>query len=130
MKKTDFKIFQTFHSKGDAEAFVAFFEENSIRYRFDRNYDVIRTNPEHEGSILIKPGESLQNELALTVHTDDFDKAHDLLQQDVEKITEIPDEHYILQFDNNELQDIIQHPDEWNKHDVHFAKLLLKQREA
>ncbi|WP_299459945.1 hypothetical protein [uncultured Microscilla sp.] len=128
MNKPDFQIFQTFFSQEEAQAFIAFFEENNIRYIFDRNY-IIEPNAEQAASILIKPGESLQNEWALKIHSEDFAKADYLLQQEIENITEVPKEHYIHQFDNNELKEIVQNHEEWNRQDVHFARLLLKQRE-
>ncbi|EAY27234.1 hypothetical protein [Microscilla marina] len=127
MKKSDYQTFQTFFSQDEAQAFIDFFEENNIRHIFERNY-TIEPNAEQAASILIKPGESLQNEWVLKIHAADVVKADYLLQQEVEKVTEVPKEHYLHQFDNQELKDIVQKPNEWNRQDVHFAQLLLKQR--
>ncbi len=129
MNTSDYQAFRTFYNHDEAQAFIAFFEENHIRYAFERNY-TIEPNAEQAASILVKPGESLQNEWLLKIHPKDVHRVDELLQQEMEKITEVPKEHYIHQFDHQELQDIVANPDEWNRQDVHFAQLLLKQNEG
>ncbi len=125
MGTPDFQTFQTFYNKEEAQPLIDFFEENNIRCRFEANYDVFHLNADQ---IELTLGEPVENEWALRISSGDFEKANELLQKEAEKVTEIPEEHYIHQFDNNELKDMIQKPDEWSRQDVHLARLLLKKR--
>lgn len=63
------------------------------------------------------------------VRSIDFKKAQNILEEENEKLLEsIGDEHYLYQFSDKELYDILLKPDEWGDLDSALAVKLLKER--
>ena len=59
----------------------------------------------------------------------DFERARELEEQGNETLmAEAPFDHYLFDFDDDELFDILVKPDEWNSYDVSLARHILRQR--
>lgn len=59
----------------------------------------------------------------------DFEAAREVQEQvNEQQLRELPSEHYLYQFSNAELFDILARPDEWSSFDVTLARVLLTQR--
>lgn len=72
---------------------------------------------------------ALLNEYIVKLRTEDFQKANDVLKDIAEKeATEISKDHYLYEFTDEELIDIVKKPDEWNSLDYELSQKLLKER--
>lgn len=118
--KQDFLIFQKFSSQKESLDFGRLLNENGIRYLLEDisvNFDPILSNNEFGKEFCVK------------LQKVDFEKVNEILRQKVkEEIVEVTNDYYLLSFSNEELIDVIQKSDEWNKFDVELALELLKQR--
>lgn len=120
MTNSTFETYQSFFNPEEAQPMVQLLKEQEIPYRLEHH------------PIFVEEQIGLENKTeaswALRIPTDYFAQVNELLEQMAAQITEVPQGHYLHQFDNQELQELIEHADEWTKQDVHFAKLLLKER--
>lgn len=69
------------------------------------------------------------HEIFIKISKEDFPKADQLLEKDsTREIQNLNPDHYLYEFSDQELFDILAKPDEWNDLDYHFAKIILKER--
>ncbi|EAY28701.1 hypothetical protein [Microscilla marina] len=115
----DFINYQSFFSPQDAQPLLDFLAEFEVQYQLEEI-------PELLGQPLI--GDHLRAKWLLRIARSDIDNVNELLSKAAEQINDVPKTHYLHKFTNPELRDIIKSPQEWNPQDVHFAKLLLKDR--
>ncbi len=118
--KEEFVIFQKFNSESQAAEFGSLLSENKIDLLIENisiNFDPILSNNE------------FGKEYCIRIKKNDFEKANDILREKAKtEINEIQDDYYLLSFSNEELIDVIEKSDEWNKFDVELAHKLLKER--
>lgn len=116
----EFLIFKKYNDKESAEALANIFQAHAIAYRITQdteNLDVLYgTNPSTEFYYV-------------KIKSDDFPKANMLLQDlgkvDLETVDKT---HYLFEFSDEELFDILSKPDEWNALDYELSKKILKDR--
>src|SRR5688500_4768625 len=117
---SEFATYQQFFSAEEADGVIAILNEHGIPYKFEQSrsrFDkvIIGENLNEQWDLSISPKEfSLVNELVLANTTVNID--------------ELEEDHYLLSFSHEELQNIIQNPDEWGRHDYLVAVELLKRR--
>lgn len=119
--KRKFAVFQKINNSGDLEALLDLFKENNISYRAKENKRIL-------DSIII--GQTLEMKYWVEIYGDDFIKAHKILEKVAEdhfKSEDIAD-HYLNDLNDEELQEIILKPDEWNPDAIMIAKLILEDR--
>ena len=118
--KEEFIIFQKFNSESLAVDFGSLLNDNKIEYLLENNsvnFDPILSNNEFGKEYCIK------------IKKVDFEKTNDILREKAKaEINEIQDDYYLLSFSDDELIDVIEKSDEWNKFDVELAHKLLKER--
>ena len=118
--KEEFLIFQKFNTESQAEDFGSLLNENRIEFLIENisiNFDPILSNNEFGKEFCVK------------IKKDDFEKANDILREKAKtEINEVQDDYYLLSFSDEELIDVIEKSDEWNKFDVELAQKLLKER--
>ena len=118
--KEEFLIFQKFNTESQAEDFGSLLNVNRIEFLIENisiNFDPILSNNEFGKEYCVK------------IKKDDFEKANDILREKAKtEINEVPDDYYLLSFTDEELIDVIEKSDEWNKFDVELAQKLLKER--
>jgi len=74
-------------------------------------------------------GNKLQNEYEIKIKKTDFAIAASILEKSAEnELSQVNPDHYLFQFTNEELYDILIAPDEWNEFDYKLAQKLLKER--
>jgi hypothetical protein len=74
-------------------------------------------------------GGSLQNEYEVKLKPADFEKANQLLEDNVEAyLNQADTDYYLFSFSNDELYEILIHADEWNEFDFKLAQKILAQR--
>lgn len=74
-------------------------------------------------------GSTLKNEYEVRIKSSEFEKAQDILEKNAKKsIEQIDKDHYLFQFSNEELYEILLKADEWSPFDYSLAQEILKQR--
>ena len=58
----------------------------------------------------------------------DFVQAEEALEKDIEHDKEIPADHYLLDFTDQELVDVVLKEDEWSTYDRHLARVILADK--
>ena len=72
---------------------------------------------------------SVRTEYHLLVDPKDFTRANELLADNAHELTlEVADDHYLFEFSNQELYEILAKPDEWSELDVQLTKKILTDR--
>ena len=74
---------------------------------------------------IIQGGES--PEIILKVRRSEFDKARIALEQEYLKV-DLPSDHYLLTFTNEELAEVLGKPSEWSPFDVAHARSLAEKK--
>ncbi len=69
-------------------------------------------------------------EIHVKVRPSDFERIEGLVEEQVEELAEgeIPSDHYLLEFDDEELFELLSKPDEWSAMDYQLAQRILKDR--
>jgi len=118
--KEEFVTFEKFNNESLAVDFGSLLNKNKVDFLIENisiNFDPILSNNEFGKEYCVK------------IKKDDFEKANDILREKAKKeINEIQDDYYLLSFSNEELIDVIEKIDEWNKFDVELALKLLNER--
>ncbi|TDD96953.1 hypothetical protein [Flavobacterium cellulosilyticum] len=118
--KEEFIIFQKFNTESLAIDFGCLLNENKIENLLENisiNFDPILSNNEFGKEYCVK------------IKKIDFEKANVILSEKAKaEINEIQDDYYLFSFSDEELIDVIEKSDEWNKFDVELAHKLLKER--
>lgn len=71
----------------------------------------------------------LLKEYEIQVKPQDFEKAEALLEQQAEDmLKDLPEDYYLLTFNNEELYDVVLKHDEWSEFDYVLARRLLAER--
>jgi hypothetical protein len=74
-------------------------------------------------------GEGLQDIIAIKLKSEDFSKVDNLLNDiAIKSLDLIGKDHYLYNFTNDELLEILENYDEWNRSDFALAKKILKDR--
>lgn len=116
----EFLIFKKYNEKETAEALTNLLQAHGIAYQIDQdreNLDVLYGTSPSTKFYYVK------------IKADDFPKANALLLDLGNANLETIDKtHYLFEFTDEELFDILSKPDEWNALDYQLAKKLLKER--
>ena len=117
----DFAIFRRFNN---AEQALEMAEELG---NYQIEYQLIDDSPSVD--ITFTGNTDLQKETQLMIRQSDFEKAENILEEKaVAQLNDIASDYYLLDFTNEELNEIIEKPDEWNSFDYKLAQKLLKDR--
>lgn len=75
-------------------------------------------------------GDSELNKLwEIKLNYPDFEQANNLLEQQAEEsLNNVEEDHYLFEFTDEKLYDILSKPDEWNEFDFKLAQKILKER--
>ena len=118
--KEAFIIFQKFNTESLAIEFGRILNENKIENLLENisiNFDPILSNNEFGKEYCVK------------IKKIDFEKANAIFSEKAKaEIYEIQDDYYLFSFSDEELIDLIEKSDEWNKFDVELSRKLLKER--
>ena len=118
--EVELQAYQTFQSKDEFNDFVLLLNEHHINFEtedYPINFisDIRNDRFSHEYIVKLKPedfpvADKIQEELAL------------------EQLDNIPSDYYLFDFTDDELIDVLEKKDEWNKLDYVLAQEILKQR--
>lgn len=115
----NYVTFKKFSDATEARAQQQFLIDNGIECIF------IDTSPAM-GSAMA--GE-LSREYEIQLHPNDFEHAEELyLKQAESMMADLPEDYYLLDFNDDELQEVLLKHDEWSEFDYLLARKLLQQR--
>ena len=113
-------VFKTFYDLDEAKRTSQLLTEANIANQL--RDDAPSVDPMFTGG---NPNRSYE----LFIAQDDFEKANQLLDQQASNVVDQIDEsHYLYQFSETELYDILLKPDEWNELDQQLAKKILAEK--
>jgi hypothetical protein len=116
----EYSDFKKYSNKEQAKEVKIYLEKNDIKAILSDNEPVVD---------ITFAGNTLQNEYVVKIRTFDFPKAKQLMESLAQKQLDLVDEsHYLFTFNNDELFDILQKPDEWSEFDFLLAKKILSNR--
>jgi hypothetical protein len=117
----DFKIFKRFNDNEQAIELAEEFRKNGIECQ------LINDSPAVD--ITFTGNSTFQKETQLLIRQSDFEKANKIQEDQADEILlNINKDHYLFEFTNEELHEILEKPDEWNPIDYKLAQKLLKER--
>lgn len=74
-------------------------------------------------------GTTLLNEYEIKILIEDFEKAELILEKEVENvINQVEDDHYLFDFTDEELYEVLLKSDEWSEFDYKLAQNILTKR--
>lgn len=116
----NFTTIRKFSNPHDANVFVDILKKSGINYMvkdISPSFDITFTNSE------------VGKEIHIQVKSSNFEKVEKILEQEYQiSEDEIPKNHYLLEFTDDELYEVIEKSDEWSQLDFNISKMLLKKR--
>jgi hypothetical protein len=113
---SDFITYQKFWSMDEAVELVQLLKDNNVEFEVVDNSISV--------DVTFVPNRDREKEVKLK--REDFAKVDELLEKIAESgLENIDKDHYLFQFSQAELLEIIQKPDEWSKNDFLLAKHIL-----
>lgn len=120
MENSQFITFQKFNFKEDAVELATFLRESQIEYRIEDTSSGLDSNFGNT---------ELTKDYLIKLKKEDFEKADVLLLQISSNLVETIDrDHYLHEFTDEELKEIIVKKDEWSHLDFLLAQKILKER--
>ena len=118
---TEYLNYQKFSSNDEALLFIKLVKANNIRFKVEDTsqiFDPAMANNKHEMNVII------------LVHADDFSKLDTVLENQSElSLDDFDKEHYLFNFSEDELIDILKKSDEWSLQDRILARLILEKKQ-
>jgi hypothetical protein len=116
-----FLSFRTYNTLEQAQPLIDLLDINNIGYLVEDetlNYDPTSLN-----------GTSLQKTIVVKIKPSDFISTENLLGEMASKTLDMVDkDHYLFNFTDSELLEILIKPDEWSPFDYELSKKILKDR--
>jgi len=114
-----FEFYRSFQFEEDAVPFLELLKENEIPYKFDGSETIITE------AIVGSPN---YPRFVLKIMRSQFSEVNQIIENEVLKNAADFHEHYLNEFTDHELLDILKKPDESSVEDLTIAKELLKRR--
>ena len=109
-----------FHTKEEAEEFAALLQTNNIPNEVEQQVFMLAP---------IYIGERPDPEYMVKILPDDFERVNELQRKEAAKqLDDVNPEYYLFEFTEEELKNVLAHPDEWNYFDQLLAAKLLQER--
>lgn len=116
----ELSLFRKYRSKDEAEAVVNFLIKNGIDAQLGDNIPVFD---------ITFSGSTAQHEFEIKLKEEHFAKAESILIEEASKeINNIPEDHYLFNFSQEELYDILRKYDEWGELDYNLAIQILRNK--
>lgn len=120
MGHTEFLTYQKFNDKNLAEDLTSVLAKEGIEFVFEDDtphFDVSFANNETDKTYLVK------------LKSIDFKRVDDILTElSTNQIIDADPDHYLFDFSNEELKELLLKSDEWSKYDFLLAQKILKDR--
>jgi hypothetical protein len=116
-----FSTYQKFFSPEQAAPVLTILKDHNIPFEFIKSKKLVDS--------VIGGDTSFDNLYELKISNTRFEEVNQLLRetQDI-NINDLASDYYLFSFTDEELVDILRHPDEWSPQDYHIALLILEER--
>lgn len=115
-----FSIFRIFAYSEQAEELKNILNENNIQAEVGDNLPPVD---------ITFSGSTVQNQYEVRIHHSDFEKAEQVIKNQLGNILDqIDKDYYLFEFSNGELYEILINSDEWNVFDYELSKKILTER--
>lgn len=116
----EFVTYRIFNVLQDALPLLDILKENEIEYEIEN------ASPSLDVTF---SASTLQYEYRIKIRASDFTKADSVISNDIIKtIDDIDSDHYLFDFSDDELVEILKKPDEWSRDDYMISHHILSQR--
>lgn len=115
MKQSGFATFRRLHSPEEAQALAADLER--LEFKVELAQDGTPA-----GEAIMGTGVTVYR---VKLDPTEFVQAEEALENDLADENEIPEDHYLLDFTDQELVDVVLKVDEWSTYDRHLARVIL-----
>ncbi|MDY0931295.1 hypothetical protein [Chryseobacterium sp. CFBP8996] len=115
----DKSIFRKSSDKAVIEEIAFILDQNNI------HYEIIDNEKDFDSSFVTNVSKIVYQLLILK---EDFEVANESISNYFAKEVTIPEDYYLLDYSNEELEEILYKKDEWNEFDYEVAKTILKNR--
>jgi hypothetical protein len=116
---TPFSTFQKFSNLDQAQELVDLLVDNQIAYQVED------TSPD----VVLASSDSVIKEIRIRIKQEDFVRVNNLLEAIAQSsIAEASKDHYLFEFSDEELYEVLEKPDEWGKNDYALAQKILQDR--
>lgn len=119
LTRGEFEYYREFHTLEQARDFVHLLEGGNILYKLESPSDLLI-----DKAIV---GEKMTPKAVLKILSRDFPRVNNLIEGLIES-QEIPPDHYLREFSDIELFNVIEYPDEWTVEDVAISRKILAER--
>jgi hypothetical protein len=115
----DKSIFRKSSDKAVIEEIAFILDQNNI------HYEIIDNEKDFDPSFVTNVSKIVYQ---LLIFKEDFEVANESISNYFAKEVTIPEDYYLLDYSNEELEEILYKKDEWNEFDYEVAKKILKNR--
>jgi hypothetical protein len=116
----EFSNYKTFHDQEAAAAFTQVLKENQIEFEISEDRESLDS---------LYGDKHLGRQFFVKIQKQDFSRVDSILTAESEnQLTQIDQSHYLFDFTDDELFEIVSKPDEWSVLDFQLAKKILKER--
>ena len=117
----EYLTFRKYKSLEEASVLIDILKSSNVDYQTD--------NVEATFDITFTGGTELEDKVAIKIKSSDFEKVDQLLENTASKSMNLIDEdHYLYEFTDEELLEVLEEYDKWNKLDYLLAQNILKSR--
>ena len=117
----DFVKYRKFHDQKFADELISILQQNNIEY------EVSELKPSLDSSF--RGSNPLATEIIVKIKKSDFDKMDKIWENDLRiDLDSVDKNHYIFEFNDEELFDVLSRPDEWSPLDYKLSIALLKRK--
>jgi len=118
MSESEYSVFQTFTSHEEALELNSLLIKSNLKTKIHDSSTASTT--------IVSTGNTA---FSVYVHEKDFIKANEILEEEARKaVKNISKDHYLFEFTNDELYEILFKKDEWSQIDFLLAQHILKER--
>ncbi len=120
-EQRQYALFKSYHNEEEAKRMAERLDEAGIEYK------VLDTAPSVD--LTFTGGAEAMNETQIAVFVGHFKKALEVMEQEsIDMIDQVDDSHYLYQFSNEELHEVLTKYDEWSAFDYKLSQKILRER--
>ena len=116
----DFEVFRKYPNLDEASLLIDVLKKNEIPYAiedYSKQVDITML------------GQNLDLKIIIKARINDFPKIEELLDNEYQiTLNQVEKDHYLFEFSDEELTEIIMKPNEWSNYDYKVAELILNKR--
>jgi hypothetical protein len=116
----EFLTYKKYHEKERVDSLTLLLDKNRIAYQITEDRDSLDS---------LYGANPYSRYFFVKIQKADFAKADEVLSNEsLAGLENVDNDHYLYDFTDEELFDILSKPDEWNEFDYHLARKILKEK--